>query len=222
MTVLSIVILISIRDIGDHSKSELKYFDVLEFPLFFGICVFQFEGNTSCLQIENSMRSPKKFKAVSTTGITIVIIFKCTLALFAYLAFVETTKDIVIDSISDSQTRKALGLIYCGAIIGSFPIQMNPISDTIFRMTLLDNKVRIFRENPTTKYYLGAILGLCLCAGIALAIPNLHLMFNVAGSLMGIFTMTIFPVLFYNRVFTNEISWKRYILHWIMLVLITI
>ena len=47
-------------------------------------------------------------------------------------------------------------------------------------------------------------------------------MFNIAGSVMGIFTMTIFPVLFYNKAFWKEISWKRYVFHQTMSAIIFI
>lgn len=158
--VLGAVIVVSFANISDHPKDELKYADFIDFPLFFGICVFQFEGNTSCLQIENSMKSPRKFKHVSSVGIAIVILFKCVLAVVAYIAFVETTDDIVINSLPNEVLRDICGYMYCAAIVGSMPIQLNPVSDTIYRMTFLDSKIRMFRENPTTKYYIGAIVSI--------------------------------------------------------------
>lgn len=157
---LSVVIIISLRDISNSSKDDMEYANFIELPLFFGICVFQFEGNTSCLQIENSMKSPKQFRLVSSIGIAIVIIFKCALALAAYIAYVDNTNDIVIYSLPANTLRKVLGYIYCCAIVGSMPIQLNPVSDTIYRTTCMDSKIRLFRENPTIKYYISALVSL--------------------------------------------------------------
>jgi hypothetical protein len=106
------------------------------------------------------MKSPRKFKHVSSVGIAIVILFKCVLAVVAYIAFVETTDDIVINSLPNEVLRDICGYMYCAAIVGSMPIQLNPVSDTIYRMTFLDSKIRMFRENPTTKYYIGAIVSI--------------------------------------------------------------
>jgi len=130
---LTIVTIVSIANITDKSKSKLEYANFLEFPLFFGVWVFQFEGNTSWLQIENSMRVPMQFKKVSSIGIIMIIIFKSWLALFAYLAYVEDTEEIIIDSMSNNTLKDALGYIYCAAIVGSMPIQINPLADTIYR-----------------------------------------------------------------------------------------
>ena len=167
------------------------------------------------------MKSPKQFKRVTSMGISIVIVFKICLAIITYIAYVDTIDDIIIDELPGSTLRGALGLMYCAALVGSMPIQLNPISDTIFRTKFLDDKIKLFRDNPTTKYYTGAIVSILFCAGIALVIPNLHTMFNIAGSLMGIMTMTIFPVLFYNKAFADEITTTRWTLHWLMIVVIT-
>ena len=55
-------------------KNDLKLFDVWNFPYFFGVSIFIFEGNCASLQIETSMREPKKFKWVSVSGILFVIL----------------------------------------------------------------------------------------------------------------------------------------------------
>ena len=203
----------SINDINKYSKENLRYFDVFNLPLFFGVWVFQFEGNTAWLQIENSMKSPKNFWRVSSVSIAFIIVFKWSLALSAYIAYAENVNDIVIYTLPDNTFRKVLGYVYWAAIVGSMPIQLNPISDTFYRTTFLDGWIKLFRDNPTTKYYIGAIVAISTCAVIALLIPELQLLFNIAGSAMGIFTMTIFPVMFYNKVFWKEITWTRWGTH---------
>ena len=56
-------------------------------------------------------------------------------------------------------------------------------------------------------------MSILFCSGIALIIPNLHTLFNIAGGIVGVLTIIVFPVLFYNKAYENEISWKRWILH---------
>lgn len=113
------------------------------------------------------------------------------------------------DSTMNSICEKA----YCVTIVGSMPIQLNPISDTFFRTTFLDERIPCFRENPVTKYYISALVCLCGCSLVSQIIPSLDVLFNITGSGMGIFTMTIFPVVFYNKVFADEITWKRWFIH---------
>lgn len=135
------------------------------------------------------------------------------MALFAYIAYVDTTEDIVIDSLASEKLADVLGYMFCGVIIGSMPIQLNPVSDMIFRIKFFDRYVPLFRDNPTSKYYIGALASILLCACIALVIPGLALMLGIVGSFCGIFTMTIFPVLFYNKVFYSEMSNLKLAVH---------
>lgn len=58
---------------GVESKQDVKYFDIVNFPLSFGVSIFVFEGNCASLQIETSMKEPKKFKYVSFITILTVI-----------------------------------------------------------------------------------------------------------------------------------------------------
>ena len=109
---ISVICIYGVTKIPGNDKSELKYFNFLEFPLFFGICVYQFEGNTTCLQIENSMNSPKQFRKVSIVGIIIIVALESTLAIIGYLAFINDAEEIVIDSIGDYDLRMTIGYFY--------------------------------------------------------------------------------------------------------------
>ena len=60
------------------------------------------------------------------------------------------------------------------------------------------------------------------CAGVALVIPNLHTMFNIAGSVVGILTIIVFPVMFYNKAYQNEISNTRWAFHLIIVTIVIV
>jgi hypothetical protein len=198
------------------------YFNFTEFPLFFGLCVYQFEGNVGAIQVENSMRVPHDYKKINKYGMLYVILQKSVISLVTYIAYVDTIDDIIIDDMPNHIFRGILGGIYCCVVIGTFPIQINPVADTIFRITIFDKYLRIFRDNPTIKYYLGAFLGLSFSAGIAIIIPDLHSMFNVVGGIVGTLTIAVLPVAFHNHVFKDEISWKLWLVHWIVAMFIFI
>ncbi len=109
---ISVVIMTSFINISEEPKANLEYFDILHFPLFFGICVYQYEGNVGCLQIENSMKKPKEFKQVSAYGMGTVIIFKCLLATITYIAFIDTVDDIIIDRLPGNVLRGIISGMY--------------------------------------------------------------------------------------------------------------
>jgi len=45
-----------ISDIDREPKDDFKYADFFEFPLFFGVSLFLFEGDVICINVENSMK----------------------------------------------------------------------------------------------------------------------------------------------------------------------
>jgi amino acid permease len=73
---LLLIIGISISDIPDnHSYDELKYTEFLDFPLFFGVAMFMFEGDVIAMNIQDSMQKPKQFKMLTYIGLSIVTVF---------------------------------------------------------------------------------------------------------------------------------------------------
>ena len=219
---LMLVLYHSVEHIDAVPKTDLKYFDIMNFPYFFGVSIFIFEGNCASLQIEASMKDPKKFKSISVIGILFVIILNCIVSALAYTSYVETIKDVVLFNLPPNIISTFIRISYSLGLIFSIPIQISPMVDIMYRSQFLDDYIKPFRETPKIKYYISVLIILISWVLFALFIPCLQMFINFSGSLVGIFTLSIIPTLCYNKAFKDEISWKRWSIHLGMMVIMSI
>ena len=82
-----------VREPQNHEN--IRYFNITNLPLFFGVAVFNFEGNGVILNLHASMKDPEEFRKllrnVLIAVISTLIIFSC----FSYEAFGERIEDMV-------------------------------------------------------------------------------------------------------------------------------
>lgn len=218
---LMLVLYHSVEHITEVPKTDLKYFDILKFPYFFGVSIFIFEGNCASLQIETSMKEPKKFKWVSVFGICFVIFLNCLLSCLAYISYVGTIKDVVLFNLPATFLSRLVRISYSFGLMFSIPIQIAPMVDTMYRTDAFDPYVKLFREKPRTKYYASVLIIIFTCVMAALLIPGLQMFINLSGSLVGILTLSIIPTLFYNKAFKEEITTQRLVLHYVMMIVMS-
>lgn len=84
-----IVIIISaycFRNIGRHPEigDQIKSFDLSALPLFFGVAVFDFEGNGTVINLYASMKEPKKFNSVLVSTTLLYMLIVCAFSTLAY------------------------------------------------------------------------------------------------------------------------------------------
>ena len=75
-------------------SENLTYFQFSAIPLFFGIAVFDFEGNGVVINLHASMKEPEKFNMVLKTCLSIYVAILC---IFSTIAYWVSTKGIIID-----------------------------------------------------------------------------------------------------------------------------
>jgi len=74
---------------SNHSEhpemgQNLNYLDLSAVPLFFGIAVFDFEGNGVVINLRASMKKPEEFNFVLKLTLTIYVTFLCVFSAIAY------------------------------------------------------------------------------------------------------------------------------------------
>ena len=62
----------------------MNYLDLSAVPLFFGIAVFDFEGNGVVINLRASMKKPERFNFVLILTLTIYVSFLCIFSAIAY------------------------------------------------------------------------------------------------------------------------------------------
>ena len=115
---LAIIIGTVFVDLGnDKAEGEPVYFDPVGLPLYFGICVFMYEGDVVALSIQDSMQKPRGFRKVAFSGMIFITFFYLIVCIMPYYAYLDNTEDQVLDAMTDSTLVSVVKIIYPIAII---------------------------------------------------------------------------------------------------------
>ena len=70
-----------------HGNRVIVLFNLFGLPYFFGIAVFDFEGNGIVLNLRGSMKKPEYFLCLLRTVMIIVVVFLTTFCALSYEAY---------------------------------------------------------------------------------------------------------------------------------------
>ena len=91
-------------------------------PLFFGIAVFNFEGNGVILNLHASMKDPAKFEIIMRNCLIAIVAILVIFACCSYEAFGNQIDDIVTMNLPHDNLTSSVQLLYCLGLLGSFPM----------------------------------------------------------------------------------------------------
>lgn len=97
---------------GEHHFSEIKMFDLYNYPFFVGIALLNFEGNPTSLNIRHSMKNPNDFIKSFMISACIVIFGSMAVASFGYIAFGPDVNDIVLLDLPSNSITLAVRFTY--------------------------------------------------------------------------------------------------------------
>lgn len=106
----------SIADINNGDKDNFKYFEFLEYPLFFGVAIFMFEGDIVVINIENSLRKPRQIYSLIPLTLVVGLVLNSIFISVTYTAYVNDAEDILINSLANSELKNLLKIAYTIAI----------------------------------------------------------------------------------------------------------
>lgn len=88
LTFLIVIVIIAYcfknHEAHPEMSDNLNYFDLSAVPLFFGVAVFDFEGNGVVINLHASMREPEKFRPVLIGTVSLYIFIICSFSTIAY------------------------------------------------------------------------------------------------------------------------------------------
>jgi len=112
---------------SNHSENpemseNLNYFNFSAIPLFFGVAVFDFEGNGVVINLHASMKQPEMFNKVLLTTLLIYVTTLCTFSAIAYWSFGSSIEDMVTLNLPHDNLTSIIQVFYCFGLLGSYPM----------------------------------------------------------------------------------------------------
>ncbi|KAF4652059.1 hypothetical protein FOL46_009931 [Perkinsus olseni] len=181
--------------------TKLHAVNLPEYPVFFGLAVFSFEGIGLVLPIQQSMKEPDKLphllKIIMICITSGFIIFGVT----CYISYGPDTKSMITFNLPVHKLTSFLRLFYCLGIFFTYPIMMFPV------FQLVEHKWQRFfaaqeeggrRHQMVFRACLVVVTGLIALMGMN--VPNFGLYLSLIGSVCCTLLAFILPALFHlNR-----------------------
>lgn len=191
-----------------EQSENLNYFKPSALPLFFGVAVFDFEGNNIVLNLHAAMKEPTKIFSVMKYVLGIYVFMIATFSAFCYIGYGSVLSDMVTLNLPHDNLTSTLQIFYCFGLLGSYPIQMLPV----FQIVEVAPR---FKKLKAGKHKLIIWRTVCvlMTAITAMSVPKFGLFINLIGSVACTILAFIVPVLCYNKAFEGEMSRKKENLH---------
>lgn len=131
---------------------DLQYFNLTNMPMFFGIAVFNFEGNGVILNIKSNMKEPEKFMEIQKNVIIVVVVLLVVFGCFSYEAHGSQIEDMVTMNLPHNGLTLTVQVLYCFGLLGSYPMQVIPAIDITEKTSWFLNSANPFEKiNPFLK-----------------------------------------------------------------------
>ncbi|OCH95337.1 hypothetical protein OBBRIDRAFT_745472 [Obba rivulosa] len=112
---------------GRRGISHVELFNSKDWPLLIGTAVFSFEGIGLVIPITDAMREPRKFPAVLSGVMLLLMVMFCGAGVMSYLTFGADVKTVVIVNLDmTSKFTQVVQFLYSLAILLSVPLQLFP------------------------------------------------------------------------------------------------
>lgn len=191
---------------------NLNYFTPSALPYFFGVAVFDFEGNNIVLNLHAAMAEPDKVNWALNRVITIYVVMIATFCAISYYCYGDTLDDMVTLNLPHDNLTSTLQIFYSFGLLGSYPIQMMPVFQIVEKTSAFVK----FKALGKFKIYVFRTACVIMTAVIAGSVPKFGLFINLVGSVACTALAFVIPVLIYNRAFAGEMSkckiWTHYAL----------
>jgi len=114
----------AIQNHEDHPElsNNMNYFDPSAIPLFFGIAVFDFEGNGVVINLHSSMKHPEQFQKILYITISLVVFLIVLFSSICYWSYGNDLEDMVTLNLPHDNMTSLIQIFYCFGLMGGFPL----------------------------------------------------------------------------------------------------
>ena len=197
-------------------REAVPGFDLGNFPLFFGIALFNFEGNTVVLNMQGEMAKPKEMYFVVILTVVVVLINIYVIAILSLYAYSTDIQGIVLFNLPNGAWPIFIKIFYAVSIMASYIIQLYPILNIIELSSWWKSQTCFGSEDARQKVMRAGLVA--FTALIASMIPDINLFMNFSGCLTGSALAFIAPALLHNSWFKDRNSSIIKGLNWFIVV----
>ncbi|XP_078443382.1 aromatic and neutral transporter 1 [Wolffia australiana] len=200
---MAIVVKDDLQLLGDLSRvgSRRAFNGASGLPVVAGVAVFCFEGFSMTLPLENSMAERDAFPAVLSRAFLAITLCYASFGLFGYLAYGDSTRDIVTLNLPNDWSAIAVKLGLCVALGFTFPVMMHPIHEIIESRLLASRWFRKLAGDSMAVQSLGlnlARMALVVATTLlASLVPEFGSFISLVGSTVCALLSFVLPAIFH-------------------------
>lgn len=189
---------------------QIRYLNISQLPIFFGVAVFNFEGNGVIINLESAMADSSNFNRVLRNVLFGVIFILITFSCYSYMSFGDTIEDMVTLNLPHDNLTSTVQLMYCIGLLGSYPMQVIPAIDITEKTSWFLNSPNPFEKvNPYLKNIVSRTAIVLLTGILAQIVPKFGLFISLSGAFACTALAFIMPTLMFNKLYASEITPKR-------------
>ncbi|CAI2375472.1 unnamed protein product [Moneuplotes crassus] len=164
--------------------SLVKLFDIAHYPLFFGIAILNFEGHPVALNVQASMKYPKRFQFVFIVSAFTISLMVITVSSLSYLAYGSEVEDLITLNLPHNDVTTLVRLLYSFGLLASFPLQLFPCLNIIENFKC-HKRLPNCESYPVIKFLVSRTMIVIICGFISVSVPKFGVFLDFIGTLSG-------------------------------------
>ncbi|XP_068719716.1 proton-coupled amino acid transporter 1-like [Montipora capricornis] len=171
-----------------------------DFPVFFGITLYAFEGIGVVLPIENKMSTPQDYRMVINVGMGVVTILFALLGILGYLFCRDECKGSITLNLPDEGIYSGVRLLFSTCIFLTYFLQFY-VPMLIIQPPILKHVPEEYHHVADYGIRMTTVIFTCI---MAVSIPQLDNFISLVGSISCSALAIIFPVFIHILTLASE------------------